>query len=362
MKPTAESLMKSFQISGKKHIFITGVRGSGKTTLFKQFLKVLSLNENQFPGITTYAIPEKCVMLKDNLTGEEMQIGRFVSKEAQEGMMMQPVPEGFQKLGIPALIRATQSNSIWIGIDEIGYLESKEGEFQNVIRSILNEKHVLAVLRKQDIPFLNELKSREDAYVIDLDETRPKVGCVIMASGLGRRFGSNKLLAQFKGKTMIENTLDLTGDSLFTKRVVVTRSKEVAEICKKKNVDVIFHNLPNRNDTVRLGIEAMKGMEGCMFCPCDQPLLKRKSLQKALNMFENEAGTILRASWGERYGTPILFHNKYFEELKNLPEKAGGSYIAKKYPEEVKGIEVEDEKELWDVDRKEDLEILSSCN
>ena len=358
MKQTVESLMKSFQISRKKHIFITGARGIGKTTLFEQLKVFLNINKSEFPGITTYAIPKKCVILKDNLTGKEMEIGRFILQEDKEEMMMQPISEGFKKLGIQALTRALQSDSVWASIDEIGYLESGDIEFQNAIRNILDKKHVLAVLRKQNIPFLNELKSREDVYIIDLDEFRAKVGCVIMASGLGKRFGSNKLLAKFKGKTLLEITLDLTGDRLFAKRIVVTRSKEVAELCKKKNVDVILHSMPNRNDTVRLGIQAMEDMEGCMFCPCDQPLLKRESLKKAIDMFKREDGRILRFACGKNYGTPILFHSKYFKELKNLPEKAGGSYLVKKYPEKVKPILVE-EKELFDIDTKKDLEILS---
>ena len=34
-------------------------------------------------------------------------------------------------------------------------------------------------------------------------ENFPPVGCVIMASGLSRRFGSNKLLAPFDGQPLL---------------------------------------------------------------------------------------------------------------------------------------------------------------
>ena len=46
------------------------------------------------------------------------------------------------------------------------------------------------------------------------------------------------------------------------------------------------------------------------------------------------------------------------EELKNLPEGQGGSYILKKYEDELECIQVEDPLELFDVDTKEDLEML----
>ena len=97
----------------------------------------------------------------------------------------------------------------------------------------------------------------------------PKIGCVIMASGLGKRFGGNKLMADFHGKPMIQRALDAS-EGLFAKRVVVTRHEQVAALCRKQHVDVVLHDLPNRNDTVRLGLEALGDLDACMFLPGDQ--------------------------------------------------------------------------------------------
>ena len=184
--------------------------------------------------------------------------------------------------------------------------------------------------------------------------SKKKIGCVIMASGRSKRFGSNKLLADFHGRTLIENVLVLTGGNLFAKRVVVTRSEEVRDLCRKQHVDVIFHDLPDRNDTVRLGVEAVKEMDGCLFCPCDQPLLQKESLQRMIAQFEKREKGIERLCYGEKQGTPILFGKEYFEELMTLPMKNGGSYLVKKYPKQVEMVSAEDELELFDIDTKED--------
>ena len=144
-----------------------------------------------------------------------------------------------------------------------------------------------------------------------------KIGCVIMASGEGKRFGSNKLLAKFQGKLLIQIVLDLTKD-LFEKRVVITRSKEVWEICQEQNIPVIFHNLPHRNDTIRLGIETMDGMDACVFCPSDQPLLRKESLKALRGSFEKHKKGIHRLVYGEREGTPILFDKDYFGTLNDI--------------------------------------------
>lgn len=184
------------------------------------------------------------------------------------------------------------------------------------------------------------------------------IGCVIMASGLSKRFGRNKLIEEFQGRTLIQRILDNTGDGIFARRVVVTRSEEVRRICEVQNVPVIFHELPGRNDTVRLGIGEMNGMDGCVFCPSDQPMLRRESLLRIVAAFSQKRSGMFQLSYGEKQGTPILFGREYFEELADLPEKKGGSYLAKKYPEQVELISAEDELELFDIDTTEDLERL----
>ena len=185
----------------------------------------------------------------------------------------------------------------------------------------------------------------------------PKIGCVIMASGLSVRFGKNKLFAKMEGKTFLERILDTT-EGIFSRRVVVTRSEDTAAVCRKKGVEVIFHSFPNRNDTVRLGTAYMEGMDGVLFCPCDQPLLCRESLLGLLEAFQE--GDILRLAYGEKTGMPVLFDKAYFTELQSLPEKKGGSYLIGKYGERVKNIQATEEYELFDVDTPMDMENLQA--
>ena len=115
------------------------------------------------------------------------------------------------------------------------------------------------------------------------------VGCVIMASGRAVRFGSNKLLADFGGAPLIAQALDVTETPALAARVVVTRSPEVAAIAREADVKAILHSLPGRNDTVRLGLEALleqcPNLAGCIFLPGDQPLLQRETLEALITAF-----------------------------------------------------------------------------
>ena len=184
------------------------------------------------------------------------------------------------------------------------------------------------------------------------------LGCVIMASGLGKRFGGNKLMADFAGQPMIARILAATEGS-FDRRVVVTRHEDVAALCREQGVEVVLHDLPNRNDTVRLGLEAVGQVDGCLFCPGDQPLLKRETVAALVSAWRTEPEFIWRTAYEDQPGAPILFPKWARSELLTLPEGKGGGILAKKYPERVRLHPVRDRFELMDVDTRETLRELA---
>lgn len=183
------------------------------------------------------------------------------------------------------------------------------------------------------------------------------IGCVLMASGLGKRFGGNKLMADFHAQPMIARALGATG-GLFDRRVVVTRHDDVARFCRARGVEVVLHDKPFRSDTVRLGLEAVGEVEGCLFCPCDQPLLRRETVAALISAWDGEPEAIWRPGFEGRPGAPILFPRWSFGLLHTLPEGKGGSFVAKKYPERVRMLPVRDQYELVDVDTRETLAEL----
>ena len=185
----------------------------------------------------------------------------------------------------------------------------------------------------------------------------PQIGCVIMASGLGKRFGGNKLMADFHGKPMIQRALDATA-GLFSKRVVVTRHESVVQLCREQNVDVVLHDLPHRNDTVRLGLEALGDLDACMFLPGDQPLLRRETVARLLHSWQQNPESIIRPIHEDTEGSPVLFPAWAIPELKNLPEGKGGGVVMKNHPHEILHVPISDPFELADADTQETLELL----
>ncbi len=189
-------------------------------------------------------------------------------------------------------------------------------------------------------------------------DTKMQIGCVIMASGESKRFGSNKLMITLHKKTLMQTIIDTAMETGFSKLVVVTRTEAVRELCQQQNIRVIYHDYPYRNDTVRLGIQQMEDMDGCMFCPCDQPYLQATSLKRMIEQFGKTKQGIVRLEYDGRVGMPILFGKEYFKELTQLPAKSGGSYVVDKHLSRVSYISAGDAIELMDIDTQKDYEEL----
>jgi len=325
--------------------------GSGKTTLLS------ALFPDCLPGITTWAEPYRSVYMKDNYTGESLKIAEYDNTIQGTAMKMVLLGDKMSSFGVPVLQRCMQSKSEWISIDEIGFLEENCEPFKEAVRNLFDHKKVVAVVRKQDLPFLKELRGRSDVFLVDLDQPYGNAGCVIMASGLGKRFGDNKLMADFGGSPLITRILDAT-DGLFGKRVVVTRHESVADLCKARGIAVVLHDLPHHSDTIRLGLEAVGDVERCLFCPGDQPLLKKETIATLLLCGVNHPDTIWRPSWDTISGAPVLFPSWAFPELKYLPEGKGGGVVIKQHPQHCQMLPVSDLLELQDADTPEMLENL----
>ena len=57
-----------------------------------------------------------------------------------------------------------------------------------------------------------------------------QLGCVVMAAGNARRFGSNKLAAELEGRSLIRRALEAVPRELFGQVAVVSQYPEVWEL------------------------------------------------------------------------------------------------------------------------------------
>ena len=189
-----------------------------------------------------------------------------------------------------------------------------------------------------------------------------RLGIVLLAAGAGKRFGGNKLAAQVHGKPMylwaMENIEEMKTE---LPAVVVTGTPEIVSAAEAKGMIAIFNGQPELGISlsIRLGIEAViqedRKVDGILFMVCDQPWLEKTTLVRLMSEFD---GGILALSYGERRGNPVIFSREYLKELSELSGDIGGRQVMARHRENVRFLEVNDEKERQDIDKREQIEVI----
>lgn len=191
---------------------------------------------------------------------------------------------------------------------------------------------------------------------------KKNIACIVMASGHSTRFGSNKLLVEYEGTPLAQHIIEKLR-KLSIDIVVVTRYKEIQDLCCQLKVSCLLHNLPYQNDTVRLGLKQLgPSYLGYMFCTGDQPLVQLNSLEKLCADFLEQPNYIHRLKYQDIPGNPVIFPAEFYDKLCDLPQDQGGSYIIKQNKNQLRFTEAGSESELYDIDTTKDLVKLKQLN
>lgn len=175
---------------------------------------------------------------------------------------------------------------------------------------------------------------------------------ILMAAGIGRRFGSNKLLAPFRGRPLWEYAWERAVEAKKELGIKVLMVSGYQPLLQAPEVIPVCNDLPllGASHTVRLGVkEAEKlGMQYAVFMVSDQPMLKTSSLKRLIEA--REPGKIVCLSKDGRAGNPVVFHRDFFPELLALTGDRGGKMVMHCHMDAVKWVEADEMSELTDID------------
>ena len=181
-------------------------------------------------------------------------------------------------------------------------------------------------------------------------------GIVVLAAGLSRRYGGNKLLEErISEEPLYEVTLDKLSRFSDCVCVVVTRFDEIEAAAKQRGMVVVRNGVPELgiSHSLHLGLlaclERNPYLRGVLFMVCDQPYLRAETMERMLEEGLAHPQAIVCASHEGRRGNPVLWDTCYMSDLLSLTGDAGGRQNIKKYQENVRLVEC-GEKELQDVD------------
>jgi molybdenum cofactor cytidylyltransferase len=180
-----------------------------------------------------------------------------------------------------------------------------------------------------------------------------------LASGSARRFGANKLTALYRGKPLAQLALEAVPAEEFSRVAVVTGYREVEALAEGFGFPCRRNLRPDLgvSHTIALALEALGDCDGVMFLVCDQPLLRRESVQALTRLWRDDPESIAALAHQGQRGNPCIFPRRLFPELLALEGDQGGSAVIARHREELRLLEVPAQ-ELRDVDTQENLEQL----
>jgi molybdenum cofactor cytidylyltransferase len=304
-------------------------------------------------GFVTKAVQGVGITFTDLHTGDSFFVANYSLSLGK--MVADPFALDRAKNCIEAAISLSEQQNCPLYFDEIGYVEGDHAPFLNAINKAFDTRPVYAVLRKSNCPHIQKILSRTDVCAFDMTAKEKKLGCVVMASGISKRFGKNKLLEEFKGNPLASYAVENANQNVFDKSVLLTRLDGVEEEFRSK-IKVVRHELPTRGEALSLGIKLLNDMDGVMFLQADQPLVSRDSIINLATAFWQNPERCYRLSFGEKQGAPIIFPKRVFAKLMQTGGKGGHTIFNES--EKPVPIFAEREIELFDVDTKEDLENL----
>lgn len=162
---------------------------------------------------------------------------------------------------------------------------------------------------------------------------------ILLAAGLSRRFGGNKLLAPWGEKPLYLHTLHalqgLVQQDPRCRLTVVTCYSPIAQQAQALGAHVCWnhHSQEGISSSLRLGLEACPQAEYYLCSVADQPGLTTSVLQQFLVDFFSSGRSLGCFAHQGVPGNPVIFHRRYREELLALRGDRGGRAVLAQHPE-----------------------------
>lgn len=194
------------------------------------------------------------------------------------------------------------------------------------------------------------------------------MNAVILAAGLSKRFGGKKLLEKVNYKSMVLHVTDLVSSLDFKQKLIIYSDSqiksEIIKNCPGFSEFKFFYNEQAQmgiSTSIKLAVTNLESdtiNDGIMFFVADQPFINAFTVNKLIDAFHEQRGTIILPLYGENRGNPVIFSNKWIQQLMNLEGDVGGRSIIRKNPNEVWQVPIMDFYIGQDIDTKEKYKSL----
>lgn len=184
---------------------------------------------------------------------------------------------------------------------------------------------------------------------------------IVLAAGLGRRFGGDKLAATLDGRTLLQRVIDAAaGGGLGPLIVVVSRARKGVDW---RGARLVVNDAPERGlaRSLQLGVEALVATDGtaerAVVLLADQPLVAGEAIARLLAEPADADRPIVAARHADGHvGPPVMLERAAWPLARSLSGDAGMRQLFGARPELVRYVDVPGSNP--DVDTPTDLVAL----
>jgi len=184
-----------------------------------------------------------------------------------------------------------------------------------------------------------------------------KISGIILAAGLSKRMGGNKLLLPVGGVPVIERILAAADRSKLGEVVLVCASDEIASIGRKYGAKLVHNPAPElgQSQSVRLGAEnSCPAAEGFMFLVGDQPFITDSIINQLIESFSQENCSAVVPLYNGNRGNPVIFSSLLRDRLLSLRGDAGGRTLLEGLEGHIVAVEFDNDTIGFDIDTPEE--------
>ena len=202
------------------------------------------------------------------------------------------------------------------------------------------------------------------AELVQIRRRGVAIGGVVLAAGLSRRMGKNKLVAQVDGKALVRHAAEAAMAGGLDPVIVVTghQAADIQNALAGLNVTLV-HN-PDYADglstSLKRGIESLPSSSaGAMVLLSDMPGVTGDLVAKVRAAFDpaGNRSICVAAAHGER-GHPVLWARRFFPELMRLTGDAGARGLMAAHAQQIAEVEAGNAAPLTDIDTPAELEAF----
>ncbi|MBO0329690.1 nucleotidyltransferase family protein [[Muricauda] lutisoli] len=194
------------------------------------------------------------------------------------------------------------------------------------------------------------------------------IAVVVLAAGGSTRLGRPKQLLEFRGKTLLDHTVDKVDMLGFQTKILVLGAKreEILDKIDSNGFKVVINTDWEQGmaSSIKVGLQAAlaeeAGLDHVLFLVSDQPFLERANLIKLVHtqLINNPKATY--SQYGGNIGVPAIFGKAAFPLLLQLEGDEGAKKLTRL--EDFNYCTETFKKGGFDVDTEEDVQQLKQMD